>query len=59
MQHAGSQIAAIREIIRKGREAKGRGEYETIRGPEDEARLFERLTGRPARWLQRGSVSRR
>jgi len=58
MKHEEAQIAAIREIIRDGRDAKARGEFETIRGAEDEAKLFEEMTGRPARWLKRGSIPR-
>ena len=40
------RVAAIRAVIRDGREAIARGDFAAIDGPEDAAALLSRLTRR-------------
>jgi antitoxin ParD1/3/4 len=46
-----AQVEAIKELVKEGRDAKARGDFVTIRGPEDAAKLYEEMTGRVATWL--------
>src|ERR1700728_4460242 len=46
-----AQIEAIKEMVKEGRDAKARGDFVTVKGPEDAARLYEETTGRVATWL--------
>jgi antitoxin ParD1/3/4 len=41
-----ARLAAIRDVIREGREAIARGDFTTVATPEDEAALLSRLTRR-------------
>jgi hypothetical protein len=44
-------IEAIKELVKEGRDAKARGDFVTVRAPEDAAKLYEEMTGRVATWL--------
>ena len=51
LQLEAAQIDAIRELVKEGRDAKARGDFVTVRGPADAAKLYEQMTGRVATWL--------
>lgn len=50
-----AQIEAIKELVKEGRDAKSRGDFVTVMGAEDAAKLYEEMTGRPATWLLEAS----
>lgn len=53
-----AQIQAIIELVKEGRDAKARGDFAVIDGPEDEARLIEEVLGRTPEWLVKAPALR-
>jgi antitoxin ParD1/3/4 len=46
-----AEIEAIKELIKEGRDAKSRGDFLTVKGPADAAKLYQEITGRVATWF--------